>query len=144
MAALRRPRLALLLGAILIVSSACVWVGPVIGDAVSPSFAGLQSATTCIPGPIAPGKTTSYQLSWQPAKDNVTPPDRIVYYVYQATVPGGEDFASPTYITPPGATSFTTPQLATDQQFFFVVRAVDESHNVDSNKVERMGQNLCL
>lgn len=120
-------------------SSACVAV-----DHSPPKFAGLKSATTCVPGPIGGGRTTSYHLAWDPASDDVTPPSEIVYDVYQATSPGGEDFSVPTYTTPPGATSFDTPQLQTDKYFYFVVRARDQAGNEDSNTVERQGQNLCV
>jgi hypothetical protein len=113
-------------------------------DNVPPTFAGLKSATTCVPGPIGGGRTTSYHLSWDPATDNRTPSDQIVYDVYQATTAGGEDFSTPTYTTAPGATSFDTPQLPTDKAFYFVVRARDRAGNEDSNKVERQGQNICV
>jgi hypothetical protein len=112
-------------------------------DRIPPTFAGLKSATTCIPGPIGGGRTTSYHLSWDPATDNVTPSSRIVYDIYQATAPGGEDFSTATYTTPAGATSFDTPPLPTDKSFYFVVRARDRAGNRDSNTVEREGQNLC-
>ena len=55
-------------------------------DTTPPTFAGLASATTCIPGPIGGGTTTSYRLSWEPATDNRTPVSQIVYDVYQATL----------------------------------------------------------
>ena len=113
-------------------------------DHIPPKFAGLKSATTCIPGPIAPGRTTSYHLRWDPAKDNVTPQSQIVYDVYRARKPGGEDFSKPTYTTRPGATSFDTPQLPADRVFYFVVRARDRAGNRDSNRVERRGVNLCV
>ena len=113
-------------------------------DQTPPSFAGLKSATTCIPGPIGGGRTSSYNLSWAPATDNVSPAKKIVYDVYQANTSGAEDFATPTYTTPAGATSFTTPLLPSDQNFYFVVRASDQAGNSDSNTVEREGQNLCL
>src|SRR5438876_11756278 len=80
-------------------------------DNIPPTFAGLKSATTCIPGPVGGGRTTSYNLSWDPATDNITPSRRIVYDVYQAEMSGAEDFSTPTYTTPAGATSFTTPPL---------------------------------
>lgn len=107
------------------------------------SFAGLQSATTCVGGPIGGGRTTSYHLSWQPASER-SPRARIVYEIYQATTPGGENLSAPAYTTAPGVTSFQTPALPTEQDFFFVVRARDRAGREDSNKVEREGQNLCL
>ena len=113
-------------------------------DTTPPTFAGLKSATTCIPGPIDGGRTTSYHLSWDPATDNRTPLSQIVYDVYHATAAGGEDFSVPTYTTAAGATSFDTPPLPTDKTFYFVVRARDRAGNSDSNKVERQGQNLCV
>ena len=113
-------------------------------DRTPPTFAGLESATTCVPGPIGGGRTTSYHLSWNPAKDNVTPSSKIVYDVYQATSAGSENFTAPTYTTPAGATSFDTPQLPTDKAVYFVVRARDRAGNRDSNTVERQGQNLCV
>jgi hypothetical protein len=113
-------------------------------DHTPPVFAGLKSATTCIPGPAGPGRTSSYHLSWDPATDNVTPSKRIVYAVYQASKPGGEDFSKPTYTTARGVTSFDTPQLPTDESFFFVVRARDRAGNEDQNTIEQEGQNLCV
>ena len=113
-------------------------------DTVPPKFAGLKSATTCIPGPTGGGGTTSYHLTWDAANDNRTPSSQIVYDVYQATTSGGEDFSTPTYATAPGDTSFDTPQLPADKTFYFVVRARDRAGNRDSNTVERQGQNLCV
>jgi hypothetical protein len=113
-------------------------------DTTPPTFAGLKTATTCVPGPIGGGRTTSYHLSWDTASDNRTPLSQIVYDVYQATAAGGEDFSVPTYTTRPGASAFDTPQLSTAQTFYFVVRARDKAGNSDSNKVERLGVNLCV
>ena len=112
---LRRARMA---GVLLLLSAAALLaISPRIEarrrDRKPPVFAGLESATTCIPGPIGGGRTTSYHLSWDPATDNVTPSSKIVYDVYQASTPGGENFSTPTYTTPAGATSFDTPPLAT-------------------------------
>jgi hypothetical protein len=112
-------------------------------DRTPPMFAGLKSATTCIPGPID-GHTASYQLSWDPATDDVTPSKQIVYDIYQATKSGGEDYSSPTYTVRHGATSFATPRLPASQQFYFVVRAKDRASNEDSNLVEHEGVNLCV
>jgi hypothetical protein len=113
-------------------------------DTSPPTFVGLKSATTCIPGPVGGGRTSSYHLSWDPATDDRTPFSQIVYDVYQATAAGGEDFSVPTYTSGPGASAFDTPPLSTEQTFYFVVRARDRAGNSDSNKVERQGVNLCV
>jgi hypothetical protein len=110
-------------------------------QASPPKFAGLKSATTCIPGPIGPGRTSSYHLTWEPATGATS--TAIVYNIYQATKPGGENFSKPTYTTGKGATSFDTPQLPTELTFYFVVRAKDKGGE-DMNRVEREGLNLCL
>jgi hypothetical protein len=113
-------------------------------DHTSPVFAGLQSATTCVPGPIGGERTTSYTLKWDAATDNVSPSSTIVYLVYRADAPGSEDFSTPTYTTAAGATSFATPPLPADKPVYFVVRAQDQAGNIDRNTVEQQGQNLCM
>jgi hypothetical protein len=113
-------------------------------DHTPPTFAGLKSATTCVPGPVGGGRTTSYTLRWDAATDNFSPSSTIVYLVYQANAPGAEDLSKPTYTTAAGATSFATPPLPADKPVYFVVRARDRAGNIDSNTVEREGQNLCV
>ena len=113
-------------------------------DHTPPTFAGLKSATTCVPGPIGGGRTTSYTLRWDAATDKVSPSSTIVYLVYQASAPGSEDFSAPTYTTAAGVTSFATLPLPVDKPVYFVVRAQDQAGNIDRNTVERQGQNLCV
>ncbi len=136
----RRPAAALLLAviaALLVVSSPTQAMRkPRI------RFAGLKWATTCIPGPVKEGETSSYHLEWEAAKAK-TSRRKIVYAVYQATTPGGENYSQPTYTTAPGVTSFDTPQLPVEDTYYFVVRARDRMGNEDSNTVEREGQDLC-
>jgi hypothetical protein len=116
-----------------------------VGDLVPPTFAGLMRATTCIPGPVGGSvRHSRYSLSWEPATDNVTPPKEIIYLVYEASAPGGEDFSTPAYTTPPGAGSLTTPLLPDNVSHYFVVRATDRAGNRDANEVERLGSNLCV
>jgi hypothetical protein len=110
----------------------------------APVFAGLRSATTCIPGPVGGNRTASYRLAWDPATDDDTPSSDLVYEVYQATAPGAEDFSAATYTTPAGATTFATPPLPADKAYYFVVRARDRAGHRDANRVERVGENLCL
>lgn len=56
---------------------------------------------------------------------------------------GGEDFSHPTWTTPPGVTTYRTPDLPSEGTYF-VARARDEAGNEDQNKVEREGVNICL
>jgi len=112
-------------------------------DTTPPTFSELQSAYYCTGGPVRPAETTPYTLTWQAATDDVTPSSRIVYDVFVAHTAGGEDFSHPAWTTPPGVTTYTTPNLPSEGTFF-VVRARDEAGNEDQNKVEREGENLCL
>jgi hypothetical protein len=113
-------------------------------DRTPPSFGGLQRAFACTPGPQRPGQTTPFTLSWQPASDNLTPSWQIVYAIYLASSPGGENFASPTWTSAPGATTFRTPGLPSHGSFYFVVRARDAAGYEDANTVERHGVDPCL
>lgn len=119
-------------------------VGAVSGDRIPPAFAGLKSATTCIPGPVGGERTASYHLTWAAAKDKVTPSGRIVYDIFRATAPGRENFSAATYRTRRGATTFATPPLDSTETYYFVVRARDAAGNVDRNRRERLGVNLCV
>jgi hypothetical protein len=116
-----------------------------VSDRTPPLFVGVNSVTTCIPGPGGgEGRYSHYYLRWDPAADNVTPRSEIVYDVYQANTAGGENFSKPTYTTPAGATSFTTPLLPDSTSYYFIVRARDKAGNRDTNKIERLGMNICL
>jgi len=113
-------------------------------DRTAPRFGGLKAATTCIPGPIGEERMAAYHLTWDAARDDVTPASAIVYQIYQATRSGGEAFPTPTYMSEPGATAFTTPLLPSTETLYFVVRAQDRAGNRDRNTIERAGVNLCL
>ncbi len=114
------------------------------GDTQPPVFAGLRSATTCIPGPERPGETTKYHLTWKAAHDNVTLAAQILYDVFESATSGGEDFSQPSWTTAPGATTFTTPPVSATGPAYFVVRARDRAGNEDHNDIERQGVNPCL
>jgi hypothetical protein len=114
------------------------------GNTTPPTFAGIQSAFACTPGPQRPGQTTPFNLSWKAASDDATPSSKIVYAIYMSTTSGEENFSSPNWTTPPGATTFRTPGLASHGTFYFVVRARDQAGHEDQNKVERRGEDPCL
>lgn len=113
------------------------------GGGSAPVFAGLQQAFACTPGPQRPGQTTPYTLSWQPATDEQTASSQIFYDVYYATRPDGEDFASPTWVTQPGVTSYRTRGVPSHAAAYFVVRARDRAGREDRNSVEKPGIDPC-
>jgi hypothetical protein len=119
-------------------------VRPPDGDVAPPRFAGLAGAFACTPGAQRPGQTTPFTLSWRPASDNRTPASKLVYDIYESTVPGGENFLRPTWTSLPGASGFRTPGLPAHGAFYFVVRARDQAGNEDANTVERAGVDPCL
>ena len=118
---------------------------PPAGDV--PTFAGLISATTCpSPGPVRPQvlpRPSSYTLTWTAATDPVTPSSQIVYEIFVATSPGGEDYATPTYASSAGATSFVTPLVPRNGPLYFVVRARNAAGHEDANTVERQAIISC-
>jgi hypothetical protein len=126
--------------------AACAVLAPAAAqrDRTAPVFAGLRSATTCIPGPVGDGRTSIYHLVWVAARDSVTPRRRLGYLVFQTTSSGGESYSRPSYTTPLGATSFATPPLSSNVSYYFVVRARDAAGNIDHNRQERRGANLCV
>ena len=93
-----------------------------------------------------------YTLTWPAAADGVTPSSEIVYDIFLAFTSGSENFSQPTWTTPPGATTFTTPGLPSEAAdyfeagggiYYFVVRARDQAGNEDQNKVEQRGYQVC-
>jgi chitodextrinase len=101
---------------------------PLPPDTVPPKFGGLAFARA--------GSSTTAVLVWRDATDDVTSPGNIVYLVYRATNPGGENFGSPSYITTRGTTSFTAGGLSPNTTYYFVVRSRDEAGNIDANTKE--------
>ncbi|MHC5018853.1 MAG: IPT/TIG domain-containing protein [Planctomycetota bacterium] len=77
------------------------------------------------------------ELSWSAASDNGTPGSKMRYRVYVATSSGGQNFTAPDFTTDPGVTRFTVGGRSPGGTYYFVVRAVDELGNEDSNTVER-------
>ncbi len=103
-------------------------------DVSAPIFAGLTSATAV--------SETALKLSWEPATDDSTPSSEIVYLIYMATTPGGENFAEPSFVTSPGVTEYTVRNLITNRIYYFVVRAMDSEGNIDSNTIEKSAKPL--
>lgn len=115
---------------------------PPPADTTPPAFEGLQSAISCQAGP-AHYDTVPVVLTWTAATDDATPSWQIVYDVFVAHSPGGEDFSQPTWTTLPGVIMFATPPLPTSG-IYLVVRARDQAGNEDGNTVERQPVSPCV
>ena len=98
-------------------------------DVTAPTFAGLAAA-------VANG-TSTINLSWTAASDDVTAAGNIVYRIFQAKNSGAQTFTIAPLTSAPGATSVAITGLSPNTAYFFVVRASDEAGNSDSNIVER-------
>ncbi len=112
-------------------------------DTTPPDFAGLKSASAA--------STTSIELVWNSATDNsglsrtmsgAIPSSGIIYNIYQAVVSGGQNFSNPTYVTVPGVTSYAVNGLVPGTKYYFVVRAVDGSGNIDDNFIEKFARTI--
>jgi hypothetical protein len=103
-------------------------------DTTPPTFAGAQSVV---------GTSASTALvSWKAATDIGSSPENIHYAVYASETQGGENYATPTVITLPGATSVTITGLTEAMPVYVVVRAIDQAGNEDSNRHEVEGVTL--
>ncbi len=97
-------------------------------DGTPPAFGGVETATAI--------SSTQIDLSWTAATDDVTLQSDIVYLIYVSIASGGQDFLTPSFTTSPGATAFSVTGLASSTTYYFVVRAMDEAGQIDSNSVE--------
>ncbi|MGO8997299.1 MAG: fibronectin type III domain-containing protein [Polyangiaceae bacterium] len=97
-------------------------------DTTAPTFTGAQTAT-------ALGNTIT--LTWTAATDAFVAPSTLVYDVFQASASGAENFASPSYTTVAGATTFTVLNLSLVTKYYYVVRARDQFGNEDTNTNEQ-------
>lgn len=98
-------------------------------DSSPPTFAGLTLVKNLT--------SSGADLEWAAASDDKTATADIVYDVFQATTPGGQNFTNPPAATStPGATSVSLAGLASRTKYYWVVRARDQAGNHDTNTVE--------
>ncbi len=97
-------------------------------DTTPPTFSGLSGA-------VATGTTIA--LTWTRATDPYVAPSTLVYDVYVATTSGQENFATPSFTTPAGASGFSLSNLALVTTYYVVVRARDAYGNEDTNTIEQ-------
>ena len=111
---------------------------PSASDPVPPTFGGAVAARPSAFDPVS--GTGTMTLEWVAATDNITTPANMVYDIFVSTTSPLVSFGTPDFSTAPGATSFDVAGLATDQAYYYVVRARDEVGNRDGNTVEVMGR----
>ncbi len=97
-------------------------------DTTAPDFAGATAANIV--------SETRLEVTWDAANDDLSPGSRIAYRVYMSTTAGGHDFSRPFTTTSSGSATAFLSDLDPDQDYFFIVRAVDEAGNEDGNSVE--------
>jgi hypothetical protein len=109
-------------------------------DITPPTFAGLAN--------MANGLTdTSITLQWQPAVDDFTLGDDIVYDIFLSGTPGSEG-SIPAYSTTGkdacqgNPCGFQLQNLAPQTIQYAIVRARDQAGNEDSNKIEKLATTL--
>lgn len=113
------------------------------GQSAGPTFAGLQSVTTCalLTPQIVPQQRT-YTFKWRAATDPGTSSAQMVYAVFYSSTSGAQNYSKPKWTTPAGVTSFTA-SLSGFGPFYFVVRARDKAGHEDHNTVQHTAVNLC-
>jgi hypothetical protein len=111
-------------------------------DGASGDDGGAQMSPVTFAGAlaVAPASATALFVTWGAASSAALPDGGGVftYRVYLATAPGAENFAAPTVVSAPGATSIVIDSgLMTNTKYYVVVRAVDAAGHEDTNVVEQ-------
>lgn len=105
------------------------WGGLLAPDVIAPVFAGVASATAV---------GDAVYLTWTAATDDATLPGDIAYRIYRATTSGAENFGSPLITTALGQLSYLDQGLIPGTTYYYVVRALDQAGNQDTNAVEHL------
>ncbi len=104
-------------------------------DGEPPEFDGIINA---VPG------STSVDLTWGAATDpgDKTPPEEIVYLVYQSTNADALFTGAPVGSSNPGATGTTLTGLDSNTVYYWGVRARDNAFNTDENEKQASAKTL--
>lgn len=95
-----------------------------VRDTTPPTFAGLAS--------VSNGGDCNAILSWSQAVDNGP---YVLYYGFMCNASGAFNFSQAQFITQ--NLTYTVNNLTSGMTYFFIVRAVDTSGNMEQNTVER-------
>lgn len=91
-----------------------------------PEFAGATDAE--------PAEGAGVKVSWDPATDNLTPQEGLVYLVYGGESEEDVDYRTPLGVSLPGATSATVYFEKPESEYFVAVRAQDAAGLTDENR----------
>ena len=97
-------------------------------DTQPPTFGGADGTT---------GSGSWINLIWTEATDDASAPADIVYLIYMSTTTGGQDLTAADFTTASGATTYSVTGLHASTTYYFVVRAMDEAGNIDTNVIEQ-------
>ncbi len=105
-------------------------------DVTAPSF-NAKSLTLVGESP------TTLRASWTAGSDAVTDTAHLIYNVFVSSTPDAiADDATPTLVSPPGATSILIAGLAPQSTWYVTVRCADEAGNTLSNTLSKSGTTL--
>lgn len=100
-------------------------------DDEAPEFAGATE--------VEPAEGAGIQVSWDPATDNLTPTEGLVYLVYGGESEEDVDYRSPLGVSLPGATSTVVYFDKAESEYFVAVRAQDAAGLTDENRTALAG-----
>jgi len=103
-------------------------------DVEPPQFAGATLAVAV--------SSTEIAVFWDPAEDDRTSQEDILYHVFIATAPGAQDFSQPTLAAPAGTDAARIRDLVPGTRYYVVVRAQDAGGNRDDNRTEVTARTL--
>lgn len=103
-------------------------------DAGAPTFGGLVL--------IEARNATTLYVAWDPATDDATSEENLVYDIYVAQELGTQNFMVPTLSTEPGATNSLINGLVPETTYYVVVRARDLAGNQDENTIQGIATTL--
>lgn len=117
--------------------------GPRIGTSTDTEPPFYPGAVGAISAQLMSGSRELIQVKWNPAEDNVSPPNRIIYAIYASTNPATVFNEPPvTYFTGQYDAIVDTIAARPGVTYYFGVRARDEQGNREYNNVVVTGPTM--
>lgn len=100
-------------------------VSTAVEDRVAPVFKGARVVERPEPATVA--------VKWDPATDEITEEEKIVYDVYAGVEKDKINLSAPVATSEPGATGYVFKDADPEKDYYIIVRARDELGNRDDN-----------